>query len=313
MDKISIKHSIKTLVLFIIISFVADKVVFFTLNKISDEVYSGQSIGKLNHYLKIKDDLDFIVFGSSRANHNIDPNEVSENSFNMGVDGSKLSFSSAMIKVLPSKREQVVLLHIEPENVFSTTYDGGDIKSLLVKYNRNEIIASEIDKLDHNSILQRFYWSLSYNGKVLGIVKNFLKPNYDYKKYSGYDPIYVSKSQNEIFTKILKQEKNPTCLKDLEINKIYEDLLDELKLYCDNNNKTLILFTSPSLEDNCKDDNVILKEILNTKGVTYHDFSDFFSDDFSIDYWKDKTHLSNKGAEIFTKEIKKVVQSEKVN
>ena len=136
MDKTSIKFLIKTLILFLLISFVVDKIIFFTLNRISDNVYSGQSVGKLNHYLKIKNELDFIVFGSSRANHHIDPNVVSENSFNMGVDGSKLSFSSTLIQVLPAKEKQLVLLHIEPENVFSSSYNGNDIKGLLIKWRR---------------------------------------------------------------------------------------------------------------------------------------------------------------------------------
>ena len=181
----SIKYIIKTFILILIISFLADKIVFFVLNKISDEVYTGQSIGKLNQYLQKKDMLEFIVFGSSRANHNINPIKISENSFNMGMDGRKLAYSASLIKLLPNKKKQTILLHIDPENAFNQNYLGNDILALSSKYNRNTIIKQEIDKLKQNNFLQNFYWSLSYNQKVLGILKN-TQDNKTIEKVIGY-------------------------------------------------------------------------------------------------------------------------------
>jgi hypothetical protein len=277
-------------------------------NNISDKVFTGQAIGKLNHYLEIKDSLDFIVFGSSRANHNINPIEIAENSFNMGVDGSKLSYSATLIKLLPKQKKQTILLQIDPENAFSKNYLGNDIKSLSSKYNRNNSIKEDIDKLGQQNFLQNYYWSLSYNNSILAILKNFISPNYNYKTYFGYDPIYPTKNQRAIFKHKLENVKNNNCENSFELNEIYDKHINELILFCKNNNKTLIVFTAPVFNDYCKDDNIYLSEIMKNKGLQYYDLTDFFKTNNSLNYWKDEGHLSNLGAELFTDSIKIIIE-----
>ena len=147
----------------------------------------------------------------------------------------------------------------------------------------------------------------------MGVIKNYFKPNYDYKTYFGYDPIYVNKNQKIIFEKIVNQKKinhNASsqriiemCKNNLEINKIYNDYLDELKDFCLTNNKKLILFSSPIFFENCKAYNEKLKKILKNKKIDYYDFSDLFKENNQLKFWKDSSHLSNLGAEIFTEEI----------
>lgn len=300
-----LKYIIKTILLILVISFLTDKIVFFVLNKVSDNVFTGQAIGKLNQYLQIKEELDFIVFGSSRANHNINPIKLSENSFNIGVDGSKLSYSATLIKLLPKQKKQTILLHVDPENAFSQDYSGSDIRALSSKYNRNDIIKKEIDELKQENLLQNYYWSLSYNSKVLGMLKNYLKPSYDYKNYLGYDPIYVNENQKKILKNILKKDKKVMdCQNDFVLNKIYDSSLDALNVFCKNNNKTLIIFTSPKYDDNCKDDNIQLSQILKYRNLHYYDLTDFFKGNNTLDYWRDKAHLSDKGAQLFTERIR---------
>jgi len=307
MNTINLKHIIKTFALILLITFIIDKIVFFALNTISDKVYTGQSIGKLNHFLKIKDSVDFIVFGSSRANHNIDPIKISKKSFNMGMDGRKLAYPATLIKLLPKGKKQVILLHIDTENAFSKDYSGNDILALSSKYNRNKIIKNEIDKLNQSNIIQKFYWSLSYNNGVLGIIKNFLKPNYDFKTYFGYDPIYVTQNQKNIFKNILTKEISEKCNENFSLNNIYDNSLNEIKFFCEENNKTIIFFTSPKFNDICKNDNIKLNEVMKNKKIKYYDFTDYFKDNNLFEYWKDKEHLSNKGADIFTNSIKKII------
>ena len=67
--------------------------------------------------------------------------------------------------------------------------------------------------------------------------------------------------------------------------------------------KTIIFFTSPKFDDNCKDDNLKFSGIMKNKGMTYYDLTEYFKDNNLIKYWKDKSHLSNIGAEKFTKEV----------
>lgn len=309
MNKNNYQYVLKVLLLFLVISFITDKIVYIVLNKISDRVYSGQSIGKLNHFLQVKDSIDFVIFGSSRANHNINPIMLSEKSYNMGVDGRMIAFSSTLIKLLPKQKEQIVLLHIDPHNAFSENYNGDDLDALFTKYNRNTIIKNEIDRLNQNNLFQKLYWSISYNGKVLGILKNYVKPKYDFRNYNGYDPIYPTKTQKDIFKHKLEKLKSVDCKKEFVLNDIYDMYLNELILFSKNNNKTLIIFTSPILKDDCKDDNLHFSKIMKSKGLVYYDLTDYFKNDNSLTYWKDETHLSNIGAELFTNSLKEILIS----
>ena len=309
MDFNSLKYILKTLILILIISLLTDRIFFSVLNKISDEVFTGQTIGKLNQYLQNKETLDLIVFGSSRANHHVNPIKILKNSFNMGMDGRKIAYSATLIKLLPRNKEQIILLHIDPESAFSQDYLGNDIMGLSSKYNRNDIIKHEIDKLKQNNLLQNIYWSISYNRSVIGILKNYFTPNYDFTNYFGYDPIYVSENQKKIFSKILQRDKKISdCQDSFILNKIYNDYIDELIEFCNENNKILIFFSSPKFDDKCENDNFELIKLFDKKNLNYHDFTYLFKENNNLDYWKDQTHLSNKGAELFTKKVVKMLR-----
>tara|TARA_R110000868_G_scaffold293806_2_gene554295 strand:- start:6299 stop:6580 length:282 start_codon:yes stop_codon:yes gene_type:complete len=67
-----------------------------------------------------------------------------------------------------------------------------------------------------------------------------------------------------------------------------------------NNNKDIVFFTSPEYADICKQDNDKLGAMLKENDVDYYDFSDHFVNNNEIDYWKDKIHLSEKGAQLFS-------------
>ena len=230
----NIKHILKVLALIFLLCFIIDKVIFFTLNRISDKVFSGQSIGKVNHYIKIKDNKILLIFGSSRANHNIDPSVIDSSSFNMGVDGKNIAYSVPLIKMLENKTPQTLLVHIDPETLYSDTYDGKDIEALSIKYHRNKVIKDEIDKLHLDNPFQHFFWSISYNNSILGIVKNYVNKNYDYRNYNGYDPIDVDINQKKIFDKILLQKELIKCQDSFPLNTIFYNYLLELKKFSKN-------------------------------------------------------------------------------
>lgn len=306
MSKSDFKHVIKFVFFFLLTSFFLDKVVYFSINRISKDVYTGQSIGKLNHYLTIMDKVDLIIEGSSRANHNINPILITENSYNMGINGQKMASSSTLTKLLGDKK-QTILYHISPNNLFNMNYIGDDIKSLSVLYNQNKIVKKEIDRLKQNNVFQNFYWTISYNNRALGIVRNYIKPKYDYSKYYGFDPLHVTDYQRKILEKILTDTIEPICKTEFQVNKIYDTRLNEIKTFCDNNNKTLIFYTSPIYNDKCNYDNIKIAQIMKKKGITYLDFTDYFIDNNSIEYWKDVSHLSNIGADKFSIGIKDTI------
>lgn len=304
MDKQQLKKMIKLILYILVISYVIDKIVFLSISKISDHVYSGQAIGKLNQYLELKDSVDLMVFGSSRANHHINVSMLSSSSFNMGMDGMFIAHNAALIKLLPQEKKQTIILHFDPNDAYNKAYTGDEIKSLMVKYHRNDIIKSEIDNADKSHFLQAFFWCLDYNGMFLGILKNAIAPNYDYKSYTGYDPLDVSEAQQDMFKISLANSEKEVCDLDLKINPIFKTNLNSIKLYCEKNNKKLIVITTPFYDDTCKNDNLKLKTLLEDLNIIYYDYSDFFKDNNRLEFWKDETHMSKTAAELFSKQLR---------
>ena len=298
------KKSIQLILMIIAISFGIDKLVYFSLNAVSDKVLSGQAIGKLNHYLQKKDSVDLIVYGTSRANHHIDVSQLSESSFNMGMDGTAIAYSSTLIKLLPREKAQFVIWHIDPKKVFDTEYNPDDILGLNTKYHRDKTIKQEINKANQANPLQTFYWSIDYNGKAFGILKNLFSPSYDHSTYNGYDPINVSETQKEIFKNTLKIDKTENCPENYIINPLVKNYLEEVKLFCEKNNKTFIVITSPTYRPKCKEQYAKLKHVMKAMNITYYDYSSFFVENNSFDYWKDLTHLSQIGAKQFSKALR---------
>lgn len=298
------KKLLKIVVLIVLISYVLDKIVFLSLNKISDKVFSGQAIGKLNHFLFQKDIADFVVFGSSRANHHLDVDKFSNNGFNMGVDGTGIAYSSTLINTLPKDKEQLILVHMDINNFFNDDYDGSDIRALKSKYHRDIEVTQSLDRSGQISILQKFYYSMNYNGNAIGIIKNYFRPNYDYRNYNGYDPIPVSKSQEAMRDAVLLRKENSTnikCKDSLIINKVGLSYLKSIKSFAEKSpNKTFLFVSSPTYNAICNNDNDKLCAIMQDLGLTYWDFSNLYKDRQDNTYWKDATHMSQIGAEAFS-------------
>ncbi|MDC6405692.1 MULTISPECIES: hypothetical protein [Maribacter] len=281
-----------------------DKIVYYGMSEINKEVFTGKSGGKINHFLREKDNLNFIVFGSSRANHHVDTKTIENKSFNIGMDGSNLAHSVTLVKTLPLDKKQTVLLHISPKHAFKKEYKGEDVEAFAKLYHTNKVMKEEIDKLNQRSVLNNFYWCLDYNNSILGLLKNYFFPNYNADKYYGYDPLKVSPENRATFKKILDKKEKETCPKNLKINSVYEQYLVELKNFCDQNHKRLVMYTSPVFRDDCKDDDLIISALLEEMGINYWNYTDFFEGDSSLQNWKDNTHLSEVGAVKFTREIK---------
>jgi hypothetical protein len=310
MNRDVLRFMIKLLLGIAVSSFIIDKAIFFSLNHLSSKVFTGQSVGKINHYIALKDTTKVLIFGSSRANHNVNPNALSASGFNIGVDGTGLAYATTLVKMITSNTNQTLLLHIDPKDAVDANYLGADVKRLAIKYNINDTVRRAINKLGMKNPFQIFFWSLSYNNKVLGVVQNYLRPKYNYHKYNGYDPIIVDSAQSARFKLLLAKRKAVECRDKLLINDVYQNCLKDLANFARQNNKRLVLFTSPLYIDDCKEDNIALASFTGQLGLTYYDYSDMFPQNSDLSYWKDEIHLGSKGAELFTAQLKEKLISD---
>lgn len=296
---------LKVFTLVVVISFSIDKLAYYTLNAISDRVYTGQGIGKLNHFLKLKDSLDIIIMGSSRANHTIDASNLGNRAFNMGLDGRHIAYTNALVQLLPPDRPQTIILQVDPAGAVASSYDGNDIRALATYYNRLSTVREKIDALQQQNVFQHVYWCIAYNGILMGVLKNFIKPNYDYRQYDGYDPIYPTPEQQKILAGIISGNVQKKCNEMPVLNLVYDKLLSEISDWCKANNKVLIAYASPEYNDVCKADDAVLEKAMIQKGIRFYNYTDFFRGQNELSYWKDETHLSDKAAQLFTTAVQK--------
>ncbi|UII79903.1 hypothetical protein [Flagellimonas sp. CMM7] len=294
--------SIKLFLLIILALFIADRAVFFTLHTIEGDVYTGQSVGKANLFNKVKDSVDLLVLGSSRAARHVDPGVFSTAGYNMGMDGTHFGYSAALISTL-IKGEQIILVHIDHHELYDQSYEGEDMLSLINEITDSESLLGFMDEYYPEEIfLSKISKCYVYNGKVLGMLKNAVIGGTSMKKTHGFAPLEPSELQKKTFQKILDKEgiqKKTDILEPYEFNRRLIGFIDFAVEKAKNNHSKLIFFTSPSLN---KVDNSIRErtsEFFKSKDALYLDNLDFFKD-FNIDYWKDRTHMSKSGAQIYS-------------
>lgn len=305
MNNIQIRQVLVFLIFLILISYGLDKGAYYLFNKTSDKVFSGQTIGKLNHYLKVKDTTDILVFGSSRANHHIDVARFSESSFNTGLDGVRIAYAATLIKLLPENRPQTVILHLDG---YGHDYTGEDIARLKVKYHRNELIRGEIDKIEQQTPLQNIFWCLDYNGSVCGIIKNLIHCDTDYLKCKGFFPLDVYHDTKEVMAEsMLFEEDSEDCIEVTELNGLVLAYIDDVCEFCKKNNKRFLVITTPKYREKCLHELGMLQMYLNNKCVEYYDFTNLFDHNYPLGYWKDQTHLSALGAAVFTEHLRATI------
>jgi len=311
MNKSHIISTIKLLIFILIISFIIDKLAYYAITKISDNVYSGQAIGKLNQYLAIKDTTKTIVFGSSRANHHIDIRKLAKSSYNIGINGKFIAHSAILIKMLPKDKKQNIILHLDPNVAVRPLYNRDEIVTLNTKYHTNDIVKNELIRANKNIIFQQYYWCVDYNGAVLGILKNAVFPNYNPDGYYGFDPLFVTKEEAEIFKIILARDStlSKSYCKDVpKINDVFLEYLLEVINFCKTYDKNLIVVTSPIYLDNCPDDNAILAGILKKNDIKYYDYTNYFRNNNDLKYWRDIAHMSNIGANLFSETLSEEIK-----
>lgn len=301
---------IKTLVVILTSAYLLDKLLYFGLSRLSDHVYTGQGIGKLNHYLSVKDTTEILIFGSSRANRHFVSEELGNSVYNVGMDGRKIAYPATLVQLLPKDKEQLVIFHIDVSYVFDRDYRAEDLDALNTKYHRDSLVSEMIKHYNQDNPFQNFLWSTDYNGFVVGIVYNYLFPRYNYSEYRGYDRNENSNQQEINFKKLLDKTTFSPCEEDnYEINPIVDTLLRQVVDFCEANNKTLIFVASPVYHDECKRDDKVLERYMENLGVQFYDYTDLLKENNSVSYWKDISHMTDAGAQVFTKQLKLDIES----
>ncbi|MCV6628462.1 MAG: hypothetical protein OIF50_01240 [Flavobacteriaceae bacterium] len=305
------KKSISLALGILICFMLVDRIAFYGIQQIEKNVFTGNGVGKVNAFFARKDAAQILIFGNSRASHHVNPSQLSsKNSFNIGVDGTNLAYSDALIQTLKTNNP-LLLVHIDHNSLYNPNYTGDDALSLLFKADVSPAIEHYIkEHYKEDYRLSELFKGYAYNGLVFTIVKNalFKQTNFD---TVGYEPIHPTATQIEIFSKMRKEndllynmgiQENP--IPNPNMVSIIKNIQGKAKSL----GSKLVFFTSPSLskvDPNVQAQTTALFASLDIEYRNYIDAIDAIDTINQHQLWKDYTHLSDEGAQIFSKLLQK--------
>lgn len=300
-------------VLFILILFSLD----FSFGGILRYFYFKQDSGLLYRttYSLDSTTADFLIFGSSTANHHYDPSIFEKRMnmpvYNTGRDANTIFYNYAVFQsTIKRYTPKIAILDFNVGELkeFSRDYDG--LSSLVPYYNNHPELRSIINLKGRFEKLKLISKTYPYNSLLFTI----LVGNTDYNKSrdyindeNGFIPL------NRIWKKKLVTD---TSLKNYKLDITKIRILQSFIFECKSHDIQLYICISPRfIRYSAKDPSVeVVKSIANENGIPFYNFSNDTLFWNHPDYFADLNHLNKRGAEIFSNRVvDKIKENQKQN
>lgn len=299
----------KILLILLIAHVVQYFLVAILIRPVFENIVSGESGGTINYVIKNSGVIDYIVLGSSRAKHGIDPSLLSSvkgNGYNLGINGTNIINSNIVLEIL-------IKNEVKPKTIILQT----DLRDFLHESNEKDI-SDQIkrlypyreDGLALNKYIAMLSWEerlkskidlYQFNGKIINIFFNYFKRK-NIKANNGYVPLYGQINQ---FNQPYNSSSTTVNEKYYFNNLMLEALLDIQNMCIANNIKLIVVFP-PFYNNQFYDENNFktLTKDLTSRGVNnIIDISNVnkYKDIQDSDNWKDEGHLNSTGTIKFTR------------
>jgi hypothetical protein len=297
MKKVMLKKSIESLLLFILILFICDRLIGYKLHDIYFKQKKGDFYQTTYAIKNAKEDV--LILGSSRALHHyvssIFQNCINMSTYNLGRDGRNISYAYTVFsQVLTYHHPRVIILDMQPEE-FSLS-DGKESENSMVyallPYANYPLIKKSIAKGNTSDlILSKIFWTYPYNSMAVQLVGNYYNLLPGEKNIQGFEPLKGSKiTKADILRDKGKLKKKPM---DPALINAFQDFLKLAK----KNNIVLYVVISPTANLSPYNSIAEIKKLTQQSGFKFYDYSTTIND-YSLFY--DDTHLNIKGATLFT-------------
>ena len=170
-------------ILFVMGLLIVDRSIGYLLAKVSPTIKSGASIGEINAGLE-NDDVDLIIFGSSRAKHHLDPGVMDEmlemSGYNVSRDGLGIFFARMMQGILLERGNEASyhLMVADPKQVYRA--DSGRAWALMSHHLKNPVIAELAERSEVERRAKLHSRAYRFNSIVLPILRNLgSSPGFD--------------------------------------------------------------------------------------------------------------------------------------
>ena len=284
-----------------------------------DNIYKqnkiGEAGGKLNYYLDDIDSTDILILGSSRGLSHIIPDSFGNRCFNLSHHGMKVPFNAGVVQILNVKNKlpNFLILHIElPSFAF---YIGNDIdksETAFLRYYYHQIpkireYIDEISPFEKIKYLSKLY---RYNGTIPSMLSNYIRSQKSPPTDNGFEITYPSlKDSARIEKQVQLQLKRVRPSKELLISKQSLKYLDDIISICNQKEVNLVIVSSPKYQPKTPGEELaanFLEKYLEKEKILFLDYGDNQIQELQkLKYWRDFEHMHIKGAEVFTKNLKK--------
>ncbi|WP_157492589.1 hypothetical protein [Flavobacterium sp. TAB 87] len=289
------KNFIKKLLLFLLLFFLVDKLFYWKVKTLPYREFDK----RLERIMEGKMNKDILIFGSSRAQHNLYSDAMQDSlkmsTFNLGYRGCNINFQLFILKsVLKyNKKPKIIVLTVDdfreflPEKTLQFRYDK---LYPLVKYQEitKELIChKEISPFAVGLYCARMNWEQLLEPKSITKYDNWTKAGTIILDFTADD-----------FDKKYKKTK------EYDVEKELPDRLSAFKEFqniCKKEHIRLFVLVPPNYQIQ---NNVFIKRVndllVDKNTVFYSKIHPSFID---ANYFSDASHLNKKGAILYTDEI----------
>lgn len=257
---------------------------------------------KSRYYVCKESNEDVLIFGSSRAKHHYVP-EIFEDSlglscYNTGEDGNGIILSYGFLKMITQRyAPQYIVYDVSGYDIYED--DNAKYLDLMKPFYWEFGIDSIFWTISPKSQIMMFSNLYRFNTTCLRVVGNYIHPMTNYSK--GYCPLNGQMN----YEPSLGNTENHANEDSLKIF-YFQSFMQMCKEY----GIKLICFSSPSYKFNAECNYYEpIEKLCSEYDVLFYNYS--ADDQISSNkiYFKDRSHLNNKGAVHYTREVVRVIKS----
>ena len=247
-----------------------------------------------------------VIVGSSRASHHYDPrifvDSLGKATYNVGTDGCFFTHNCCVINsILERYSPELIIWEFEPSYLFEHSAD--DITSMYLYYNKRDYITKTLNEvLPRSEVIKLNSNIYRYNSKFIRVLTRYLQNNNAPDEYSGYEPS-APKTLKEPLSLV---EKNSSSTSAIDSSKLYrfKETFENAKT----KGVKIVLVNSPKY---VIDTNVYMTDTVTNLcqelETSFIDCSQLYIN--HPEYFNDPSHLNAIGADIYTKHIASILQS----
>lgn len=180
------KKILKKIIILLFLIVIADRLMgYFFTHFIYEKTLSGESGGNINYLLQKKKNADYIILGTSRAKHQIDPEKLTSIKgigYNAGVNGiGAIKFNNILLEIILHEKLHPKFLFLQTDIVnYVEEADENAIYGLNYLYpyrQKSRLLQSLINRQSLQERLKLLSVLYKYNGKIPSILLNFTQRN----------------------------------------------------------------------------------------------------------------------------------------